>query len=183
MHSTYSSSRATNPARPKLISLPTISQERMKKLMISQAKMDSEIRSIEAILGTGAMVEPGPLHLIRTPGSLRVEADGPKLVLPPEESFSADIAGLCLRVGDSICHDVGFRERRALDAGFANLIHQDDAMRVLGSWMRAVCSRSRFNSEYLLKARKGYQRVRNTATPVYDRSGRFVGMEGSIKLL
>jgi hypothetical protein len=34
-----------------------------------------------------------------------------------------------------------------------------------------------------LKARKGYQRVRNTATPVYDRSGRFVGMEGSIKLL
>jgi PAS domain-containing protein len=116
------------------------------------------------------------------PAALRLMAEYCGDVRPDRspDKFTADVVGLCTSVGDSICAEMGWPEKRAKGIGFANLIHPDDTERVINAWLDAVAAHSAFSVEYRIAGRSKWPKVRNVAFPVVTPDGKFAGMEGTI---
>ncbi|MDG4488986.1 PAS domain S-box protein [Xanthomonas vesicatoria] len=99
----------------------------------------------------------------------------------PAMIWMADAQGACMYWNPRWYHFTGQAEDQALDQGWWDVIHPDDAGRVRLAFEQALERRGEFLAEYRVRRHDGqYRWCIDTASPHFASDGRFLGHIGSL---
>lgn len=99
----------------------------------------------------------------------------------PVGIFLTDPQGHCRFVNGSWAHLSGQMVEDALDEGWVNAIHPEDAARVLAEWQRTVARGGDFSTEYRCRRPDGTVNwVESVAVPLRDAAGAVTGYVGTV---
>nr|WP_040941268.1 PAS domain S-box protein [Xanthomonas campestris] len=99
----------------------------------------------------------------------------------PAMIWMADVDGNCVYWNPQWYEFTGQGEEQALDQGWWNAMHPDDAARVRHAFEQALDARGAFIAEYRIRRHDGqYRWCIDTASPHFGSDGRFLGHIGSL---
>jgi diguanylate cyclase (GGDEF)-like protein/PAS domain S-box-containing protein len=109
-----------------------------------------------------------------------LEVHRPILDALPNPVWSADPFGSCTFVNRSWLAFTGSAFAEQLGDGRMDSVHADDRQRVLAEWQRAIATHTAIEIEYRLRRASGdYGWILDSAQPIHDAGGQFIGYLGS----